>query len=143
VLSSVCYARANLFTQEHFAGTPPLVIATVAITSGAFIILPFGLAQLPDRTPSLEALGAVVALGVLGTSLAYIVHFTLIRGWGAARTSLVTYLIPAFALFYGAVFLDEPITLGAVLGLALILAGVGLGSGLLRPTRRPAAGAAS
>jgi drug/metabolite transporter (DMT)-like permease len=40
------------------------------------------------------------------------------------------------ALFYGAVFLDEPIQLTAVVGLALILAGVALGSGLVRPIRR-------
>jgi drug/metabolite transporter (DMT)-like permease len=141
VLSSVCYARANLFTQEHFAGTAPLVLATVAITSAAFMILPFGLLQRPDGLPSWQSLTAVAALGVLGTSLAYLIHYRLIRGWGSSRASLVTYLIPAFALLYGAAFLDEPLTLGALLGLALILAGVGLGSGIIRRLpRRAAAG---
>ncbi len=139
VLSSVCYARANLFTQEHFARTAPLVLATVAITSAAFMILPFGLAQLPDHVPGWDAFAAVAALGILGTSLAYLVHYRLVTSFGSSRSSLVTYLIPAFALFYGAVFLDEPITLGAVLGLGLILGGVGLGSGLVRLPRRAAA----
>ena len=142
VLSSVCYARANLYTQEHFARTAPLVLATVAITSAAFVILPFGLLQLPDQVPSHEALGAVAALGVVGTSIAYLVHYRIVNTWGSSRASLVTYLLPAFALFYGAVFLDEPLTVNALLGLALILGGVGLGSGVVRLRRRAPVGTA-
>lgn len=135
VLSSVCYAWANLFTQRHFTRTAPLVLATVAITAAAFMILPFGVAQLPERVPGWETLGAVAVLGVLGTSVAYLIHYRLVTRYGSARSSLVTYLIPAFALLYGSVFLDEPLTLGALLGLALILGGVGLGSGLVRRRR--------
>jgi drug/metabolite transporter (DMT)-like permease len=45
--------------------------------------------------------------------------------------------MPGFALFYGTVFLDEPLTAAALAGLALILLGVALGSGqrLLGPSR--------
>lgn len=135
VLSSACYAWANLFTQRHFTRTAPLVLATVAITTAAFLILPFGLAQLPGHVPGWRTLGSVAALGVLGTSVAYLVHYRLVTRYGSSRSSLVTYLIPAFALLYGSVFLDEPLTLGALLGLALILGGVGLGSGLVRRRR--------
>jgi drug/metabolite transporter (DMT)-like permease len=49
---------------------------------------------------------------------------------------LVTYLVPALALGYGAIFLDEHITASSVGGLILILAGVALGTGTLRPRRR-------
>jgi drug/metabolite transporter (DMT)-like permease len=56
--------------------------------------------------------------------------------YGATRASLVTYLLPPTALLYGALILDEPITLNAILGLGLILAGVALGAGLLRFHRR-------
>jgi drug/metabolite transporter (DMT)-like permease len=49
--------------------------------------------------------------------------------------SLVTYLMPGFALVYGAVLLDEPITGSVLAGLSLILAGVALGSGARRPAR--------
>jgi drug/metabolite transporter (DMT)-like permease len=52
--------------------------------------------------------------------------------YGARSSSLVTYLMPGFALVYGALLLDEPITVAALGGLALILAGVALGSGALR-----------
>ena len=63
----------------------------------------------------------------------------MIGSYGAARTSMVTYLMPVFALVYGAAFLDESIRGTAVVGLALILAGVALGSGVARIGRRSAA----
>jgi drug/metabolite transporter (DMT)-like permease len=137
--SSLCYAFSNLFTQIRFTGTAPLVIATAAITAGAVATLPFGLVQLPEEEPSWEALASVAALGVLGTAAAYLIHYRLVTHYGSARSSLVGYLIPVFALFYGAVILDEPFRLGALLGLGLILAGVALGSGLVRLPRRAAA----
>jgi drug/metabolite transporter (DMT)-like permease len=56
--------------------------------------------------------------------------------YGASRASLVTYLLPPFALVYGVLLLDERITLNAALGLVLILGGVALGSGVLRFARR-------
>ena len=44
--------------------------------------------------------------------------------------------MPPIALVYGALLLDEPITAATLGGLALILAGVALGSGALRFARR-------
>jgi drug/metabolite transporter (DMT)-like permease len=135
VLSSVCYARANLYTQDHLSMTPPLVIATAAIGTAAILILPAGIAQMPDAVPGWKVLGSVVALALLGTAGAYLVLYRMLAAYGSSRTALVAYLLPLFALFYGAVLLDEPITLNAILGFLLILGGVALGSGLIRPTR--------
>ena len=67
--------------------------------------------------------------------------FGLITGAGAAYASLVTYLIPPIALAYGAIFLDERFGAAAFGGLALILAGVALGTGAVgfaRLRREPA-----
>jgi drug/metabolite transporter (DMT)-like permease len=50
--------------------------------------------------------------------------------YGSSRTTLVTYLLPPFALFYGVTLLDEPLTANALLGLVLILGGVAIGAGL-------------
>jgi drug/metabolite transporter (DMT)-like permease len=62
--------------------------------------------------------------------------YRLINLAGARRMSLVTYLMPGFALVYGALLLDEPVTVSVLGGLGLILAGVALGSGSLRSARR-------
>jgi drug/metabolite transporter (DMT)-like permease len=80
--------------------------------------------------PGWKTIGSVVVLGVPGTALAYLLFFGLITGAGAAYASLVTYLIPPIALAYGAVFLGERFGAAAFGGLALILLGVALGTGV-------------
>ena len=129
VAASLSYAGANHFVQHNYSHTSPLVTATVSSLTGAVILLPFALLQLPDELPSWQALGSIVALGVLATAVALIFFYRMLNLYGAARSSLVTYLLPPTALVYGVLILDETITLNAALGLVLILAGVALGSG--------------
>jgi drug/metabolite transporter (DMT)-like permease len=136
VAASLSYAGANHYVQHRFGLTAPLVITTASCAAGALILLPFAAVQLPDETPSWKALGSVAALGILGTAIALLFFYRMLSSYGATRASLVTYLLPPTALVYGALILDEPITLNAVLGLTLILAGVALGSGLFRLSRR-------
>jgi drug/metabolite transporter (DMT)-like permease len=70
----------------------------------------------------------VLALGVVGTALAFVIFYKLIAETGAGRASLVSYLAPGIALFYGALLLDEEITAASIGGLAMILGGVALAS---------------
>ena len=135
VAASLCYASANLYTQAHLAGTSPLVLVAGSSTVGALVLLPFALWQLPSDVPSWEALASVAALGIVGTAIALLFFYRMLTTYGASRAALVTYLIPPIALLYGVVLLDEPLTLNAVAGLVLVLAGVALGSGVLRFTR--------
>ena len=87
----------------------------------------------------LGSVAAVVALGAVGTAIAFVIYYELINGIGPARAALVSYLAPGVALFYGAIFLDEAVTVAAVVGLVLILGGVAIAS---RPKRVPAKGPA-
>lgn len=138
VAASVCYAGANHYVQHRFALTAPLILTTASCAAGALILLPFAAVQAPEETPSWEALASVAVLGILGTAVALLFFYRMLSSYGATRSSLVTYLLPPTALIYGTLILDEPITLNAILGLILILAGVALGSGLLRfPRREP------
>jgi drug/metabolite transporter (DMT)-like permease len=139
VAASLSYASANHYVQRRFVGTTPLLITVASSITGALVLLPFALVQLPDELPSWEALGSVAALGILGTALALLFFYRMLASYGASRASLVTYLLPPTALVYGALILDERITLNAILGLLLILAGVALGSGFVRLTRRETA----
>jgi drug/metabolite transporter (DMT)-like permease len=136
VAASLCYAAANLYAQHRFSKTTPLVVSTATVVAGALILLPFALLQLPDEMPGWKALGSVAALGLLGTAFATLILYRMITDYGASKTALVTYLLPPMALFYGVVLLGEEITLNAALGLVLILAGVAMGSGLVRSARR-------
>jgi drug/metabolite transporter (DMT)-like permease len=138
VVASLSYASANLYTQQRFPATSPLVITTASVLAASLLLLPPALFQLPEEMPSWEALASVAALGIAGTAFALLFFYAMLTRYGASRASLVTYLLPPFALFYGVVFLDERMTLSALLGLILILAGVAMGSGVLRMARRRA-----
>lgn len=143
LFTALCYALGALYGSRRLRGVHPLAISLGSLISASAVSLPFGLAQLPNHVPGWQAIASVVVLGVLGLSVAYLLYFALIVGPGASYAALVTYLVPALALGYGALFLEESIAVTAVVGLALILGGVGLGTGLLRPRRRREAGVAS
>ncbi len=137
VVASVSYAAANLYAGRRMAVGGPVLAAT-SMTTAAVLLLPFALATLPTRAPSWGSLGSGVALGLLGTAFAQILSYRMIRLYGSSRSVLVAYTLPAFALVYGAVFLDESLTLQKLAGLALITGGVALGAGAVRLLRRGA-----
>ena len=128
--TATCYAVSVLYAGRTVRSFPPLEVAIGQLGVGMLLALPFGLAQLPSEAPPANAVAAIVALGALSTGVAYLLYFTLIARAGASRAILVTYLVPAFALFYGTVFLDEPVTVSALAGLVLILGGTALGTGM-------------
>ncbi len=132
VLTALCYAGSVLYAGRAFRGVPALQTSVGQLGAAAVIVAPFGLAQLPSHAPSAKTIAAVVALGALGSGVAYLLYFAIIASAGASRAILVTYLVPAFALGYGAVLLHEHVSASAIGGLALILGGVALATGLAR-----------
>jgi len=139
VLAAACYALGILYMGAHLAGEPPLAVAFGNVIVATLAATPFGAAELPGHVPGWKVIGSVVALGVLGTALAYVLYFAIAGGAGGSRAILVTYLVPPVAVLYGAVFLGEPIEASALGGLALILGGVALGSGTVGLRRRATA----
>jgi drug/metabolite transporter (DMT)-like permease len=138
VAAAFLYAVGALFAQSHVEQFDPIVFVTGSTIAGALIILPLGVAQAPDHVPGWEVWLAVAALGIGAMAFGQFVYYVLLEHHGSTRTALVTYLLPGMALVLGVVFLDEPLTVAAVAGLALVLLGVALGSGMLRPGRRRA-----
>jgi drug/metabolite transporter (DMT)-like permease len=136
VLASVFYASAGIYGQLRIHEIPGPVLATGSMLASSVMLLPAGLAELPETDPSGWAIASLLALAIGGTAVAQLVLFRIIRLYGARKLSLVTYLMPGFALVYGALILDEPVSAAALAGLALILLGVALGSGALRSRRR-------
>ena len=106
-------------------------ISWPAIAQTAGLALP-ALALWPARLPGPQAWLAVTALGLLCTAVAYVLYFRLIETAGPSRALTVTFAVPVFAIVYGTLFLDEPVTAWMVLCGAVIVGGVALSSGLLR-----------
>ena len=136
VIASVAYAVGSLWGQRLVAHTSGLTLAASTMIGGFLVLLPFGLWQLPSHLPDWKASGSVLALAVIGTAFAQIILYRVLRSDGAARVSLVTYLLPVTALFYGVTLLNEPLTWEELAGMVLILGGVALGSGAVRFARR-------
>ena len=137
VVASILYAIASLVLQRETGRLDTTTLSTATMLGATVALLPFGLAQAPDHVPGWEATAAVVALGVAGTGVGILIFMKIISDYGSFKAGLVTYLLPVTALLYGALLLDEQITGWMVAGLVLILAGVALGSGLLRPSPAP------
>jgi drug/metabolite transporter (DMT)-like permease len=129
---AVCYAAGGLLVRRHLSTTRPQVVAFGTSAVAALLVLPAGVAQAPSSIPGWRTIGCVVVLGVLGTAFAYLLFFSIIAKAGAGYASFVTYLVPPVALGYGAIFLGEHIGAAALGGLALILGGVALGTGIQR-----------
>jgi len=133
---AVCYAGSAIYAGVRLRRASPIIISFGTLLVATLTMLPLGVTELPDHMPGWKVIGSVIALGALGLSVAYLLYFGLIAGAGASYAVLVTYLVPALALGYGALFLGESVTASAIGGLVLILAGVALGTGTLRLSRR-------
>jgi drug/metabolite transporter (DMT)-like permease len=126
--TALCYSSAGIFGAHTLRDTHPFVVGAGSMAIASLLTAPFGLAALPHAVPGWKETGSVLLLGLVGTGIAYMLFFAILRGAGASRSILVTYLVPSAALAYGVVLLDEPVRASAVAGLALILGGVALGA---------------
>jgi drug/metabolite transporter (DMT)-like permease len=123
LLASLGYAVGGFMTKRKLHDTPPLGLAAGVMIASTVLLLPAALIDAPGALPGLGPVAAIAALGLLGTGLAFVIFFALIGRVGPARTFIVTYVASVFALVYGVALLDEPLTLGAVAGLVLIVGG--------------------
>jgi len=127
--AAASYGIGAMYAKLKFRGVPPIATSFVAcLTASAWLLIP-AIASLGRVDPDAGEIAAVVCLGVFGTAIAFILYYSLIAEVGAGRASLVGYLMPPIALAYGALLLDETITITSLVGLALILGGVVLAGG--------------
>jgi drug/metabolite transporter (DMT)-like permease len=136
VLAALGYAIGGLLVKHRLAGVPPVGMSGLVMGASALLLLPVAVATAPDSAPGLGPIAAVAVLGVLGTGAAFVIFYWLISTVGPARTLIVTYVAPGFAIVYGSVFLSEEITVATIVGLALILTGSWLSAEGRLPGRR-------
>jgi drug/metabolite transporter (DMT)-like permease len=136
VTAALGYAIGGFLVKHRLTGMAPVGMSGLVMSASALLLLPAAFATAPDSFPSFGPLAAVVALGVVGTGIAFAIFYWLISTVGPARTLIVTYVAPGFAIVYGAVFLSERITVATIGGLALILVGCWLSAEGRLPGRR-------
>jgi drug/metabolite transporter (DMT)-like permease len=128
--ASLAYALGSVYAKRTFVGSSPLAIAIGQLTAAATLMLPLAAVSVPDERPSTIVVLSVLGLALSSTAVAYMLYFRLIENVGPTSTSTVTLLVPLFGLLFGVVLLDEPVGLGTLAGLVLILSSVTLITGL-------------
>lgn len=132
----VCYAVGPVIIARRLAGIDSVLVVAASLALTAIAYAPVGVVQRPATMPSPSVIAAIGALGIVCTAVAFVLFFALIAEAGPVRATLITYFNPAVALLLGVLLLHEPFTVGAGVGLVLILGGSFLA------TRRQAAPAA-
>lgn len=130
ILAGLCgtflYGMTGNYSRRFAKGVPVLAISTGCQLFSAIFLLPGAVALWPQTPIAAEYWFYVLILGVFCTGLAYLLYFGLLEKVGVARTVIVTYLVPVFAMAWGKLVLDETISLQMLIGAACILAGIGL-----------------
>jgi drug/metabolite transporter (DMT)-like permease len=111
--------------QQKYGALPVVFRAQLV---ALVLVVPFGLAQLPGSTWSLEAALAMVPLGVLGTGLAFVLMAMLSGRVGGPRASIAIYFLPLVAIVLGVAVLGETVSPIALIGVGLVLSGAWMAS---------------
>ena len=133
LLAALCYGLGTVYAARHITGLPGAYAATVQLLGAAVILAVPGVVAFPATPPSSSAIAALAALILLSTTFAYLLYFFLLKNVGPTRTASVTFLVPVFAVVYGAVVLSEEVTGWMVFCGAVIVLGTALSTGLLKP----------
>jgi drug/metabolite transporter (DMT)-like permease len=143
IAAALFYGLSASVTKRHLSGVPPLAVAAGSQLAAALVMAVPAALWWPAATPSPQAWMTTAMLAVLCTGVAYLLYFRLIAHVGPANAIAVTFLIPAFAVLWGWMFLGEALTPAMLLGCAVILVGTGLATGVLKPREWRAAGKAA
>ena len=129
VLAGLGYALGGFVVKHRFRDAEPIVVAAAVMVASTVLLAPAAALSAPASLPGLGPVAAVVLLGAVGTGVAFAIFYRLLTTVGPARTFIVIYLVPAFAIAYGVLLLGESISVATVSGTLLIAAGSWLAAG--------------
>lgn len=129
--ATLSYGIASVATKKYLSHVESMTAAGGSLVFAAVMLLPFAALAWPQRSPGATAWISAVLLGVFCTGFAYVVFFRLIERIGSVGAVTVTFLVPAFAMLWGALLLGETVTARMIAGAAIIAIGTALTTGLL------------
>lgn len=138
--ASLSYGYAACYTTRYLKGVDPLAMAAGSVTAAAIALLPPAIFFWPSTPVPASAWAAALSLALLCTGLAYIIYYGLIDRVGATRSITVTFLVPLFGIFWGAVILHEPLGLRMLAGTTIVLLGTLLATGFIGAGRSTGTG---
>ena len=138
--ATLCYAASSIYMKKHAVGAKPLAIAGWSQVFAGLVLVPLVPIVPPSGAITPLVIANVLALALVCSSIAYVLYYRLIADVGPTRALTVAFLMPAFGMIWGAIFLGETITMPMIAGCALIIAGT---AAVLRPARRRVASATS
>src|SRR5438132_9830930 len=97
-------------------------LGQLAVT--AILAIPLAAPALPHVHLAFLSMTAVVALGVGGSGIAYLLYYYTMNTLGPVRATGVTFVVPVTAVFWGVVLLHESLSVPIVAGMVVILIGV-------------------
>jgi drug/metabolite transporter (DMT)-like permease len=128
--AALSYALGGVYAKRTFVDAPLLTLAIGQQTGAAMLLLPPAAVNLPAEAPSPAVVFSVLALSLLSTAVAYLLYFYLLANVGPTKTLTVTFLVPVSGLLFGILFLGEPVGIGTLIGLGIILSSVALVTGI-------------
>jgi len=135
LLAPACYGLAGAYIKKRACAVSPRAVAGGSQLLGGIALMPFLLVSPPSASAiSLTVVLLVIAFAVLCSAVAYLIYYRLIADVGPTKALTVTFLIPVFAMLWGALFLHEGITTSMLAGAVIILAGTFL---VAAPRRKP------
>ena len=131
--AALSYGVAASYARRRLADADPLLIAAGSQVGATLALAPLAAYAWPAQPVSAPAWACAVVMGIASTGWAYVIYFRLIARVGPARAMTVTYLVPLFALLWGALLLGEAPTPAMLAGGLVVLAGTALATGVIRP----------
>ncbi|HRL20545.1 DMT family transporter [Alcaligenes sp. SDU_A2] len=135
VAATVFYGIATNYTARFLRGVQPQAVAAGSLAFAALALLPLALIWWPQQAPSLGAWGAALSLSLLCTAVAYLIFYRLLANVGPSKTITVTFLVPPFGVLWGTLLLDETLTVQMLAGMATVLLGTLLATGVIGQRR--------
>ena len=124
LLGSLCYAFNGNYLEKFHSNSNKKVLIGWSMLFGGLFMTPFAVFNLPNTIPSLNSFLALLWLAIVSTGIGYLGYIRLIDRIGAVKTSTLTYLLPVFSILWGAIFLQEKITLIILGGFLFVMMGM-------------------
>lgn len=136
--ATASYGAAFVYLRRFVSprGYAAIPVATVQVGLGAVVMLVLAPAvAVAPVSLTAPVVWSVLALGALGTGLAYVWNTNVVGAWGATNASTVTYLTPVVGVALGVMILAEQVSWNEPVGAVIVILGIAITQGRIRVAR--------